>query len=262
MRKVNEPTLSLLGRLKRAAQAVLHGVGYQFQRYPGLYSYDRHLRMLLATLAVNCIIDVGAHDGEFYRAMRNTGYTGRIVSFEPFPRSFTNLQRETAGDPEWRGYQVALGRQAGSLELNVPDSTGFASFLKPNDYLGARFPWARWEGRTERVRVDRLDNIYSEIVAGIDKPRVFLKMDTQGWDGNVVEGASDALPDVQLLQSEISVVPIYHGMLDIVDSLSLYTRLGFQVTSLFPVTFDADDVRVLEYDCVMFRSPKDAGSTT
>jgi FkbM family methyltransferase len=218
--------------------------------------------MLLATLAVNCIIDVGGHEGEFYRAMRNTGYTGRIVSFEPFPQSFVHLQRQGAGDREWRGYQLALGRQAGELELNVPDSTGFASFLKPNDYLDARFPWAHWDGRTVRVGVERLDNIYPDIAAGIDKPRVFLKMDTQGWDGNVVEGARDTLADVQLLQSEISVVPIYHGMRDIIESLSLYTGLGFQLTNLFPVTFDAEDVRVLEYDCVMYRTPKEPGSTT
>src|SRR5690349_12763044 len=97
MRKVAE-------RLKRLAQVVFHGMGYQLQRYPGLYSYDRHLRMLLTTLAINCVIDVGAHEGEFYRAVRNAGYTGRIVSFEPFPPSFARLQARAARDPDWRGY--------------------------------------------------------------------------------------------------------------------------------------------------------------
>src|SRR5207244_9161985 len=124
--------------------------------------------------------------------------------------------------------------ETGTLERNVPDSTGFASFLKPNDYLATRFPWAQWHGRALQVPVERLDHVYTDIVAGIDGPRVFLKMDTQGWDSNVIEGAGETLADVQLLQSEISVVPIYHGMRDVVESLSLYASLGFQLTNFFP----------------------------
>jgi len=64
------------------------------------------------------------------------------------------------------------------------------------------------------VEVERLESLYPEVVAGI-----------------VV------LADVVALQSEISAIPIYDGMR----------------TNLFPVTFDAADVRVIEYDCVMCR---------
>lgn len=258
MHKVTEPRTGVLGRLKSLGQALLNRLGYHLQRHPGLYSYDRQLRILLATLAINCIIDVGAHEGEFYRRMRTLGYTGRIVSFEPVPESFARLKREAAGDAQWRGYQMALGREVGTLEIKVPDSTGFASFLEPNDYLGERFPWAQWSGRAVGVRVQSLDNVYIDVVSGIEKPHVFLKMDTQGWDGNVIGGGPGALRDVDLLQSELSVVPIYRGMHGIVESLTLYMGLGFELTSLYPVTYDAEDIRVLEYDCVMVRPAAEA----
>lgn len=247
------------GRVKRGIQRVLNRFGYQIQRFPGQHSHERHLRALFSTLAVNCVIDVGAHEGEFYRFLRQSGYAGRVVSFEPLPESFALLQRVAANDPHWRAINVALGREAGTLPINVPDSSGFASFLQPNTYSQERFPKAHWEGRTVTVRVERLESLYAEVVAGIERPRVFLKMDTQGWDGHVLEGAGGALADVVALQSEVSVIPIYHGMRSIAESIAHYNTLGFELTSLFPVTFDADDVRVIEYDCVMCRRTPASG---
>src|SRR5207244_1685250 len=107
--------------------------GYQVTDFPELHSYERYIPTVLATLGVNCVIDVGAHAGEFYRLLRRVGYGGRVVSFEPVPQSFSQLERVVAGDPHWRGYNIALGHESGTLAINVPDSRNFSSFLTPND---------------------------------------------------------------------------------------------------------------------------------
>jgi FkbM family methyltransferase len=247
-------TLSPLNFVKQSIQCVLNRMGYQILRFPAPHSYVRHILTLFAALGVNCVIDVGAHEGEFYQLLRRNGYDGRIVSFEPVPESFERLRRVAEGDPHWRGYNVALGCEAGSLPINVPDSTGFASFLQPNAYCVQRFPHAHWEGRTVVVRMEQLQSIYPDATAGITRPRAFLKMDTQGWDSHVLEGAGATLVDVVALQSEISVIPIYHGMRSMVESIAHYNALGFELTHLFPVTFDADGLRVIEYDCVLCRN--------
>jgi FkbM family methyltransferase len=249
-----QPAVSPLGLVKRGIQRVLNYIGYQLQRFPTQYSYERHIQALFAVLCVNCVIDVGAHEGEFYQLLRQTGYGGRIVSFEPVPESFVQLRRVAEGDPHWLGYNVALGHDAGTLPINIPDSTGFASFLQPNTYCEERFPHAHWEGRTATVRVERLQDLYSDVVAGIERPHVFLKMDTQGWDIHVLEGAGETLADVVALQSEVSVIPIYQGMHSIVESIAHYNAFGFDLTNLFPVVFDADGIGVIEYDCVMRRN--------
>jgi FkbM family methyltransferase len=249
----SRPAVTPLDLVKRGIQSVLNRLGYQVLQCPAPHSYERHIRELLLGLDVNCVIDVGAHEGEFYRLLRQAGYTGAIVSFEPLPESFIELRREAAGDPKWRGYNLALGTETGRKAINVPDSTGFTSFLRPNAYCEERFPHARWEGRTVDVQVERLEALYPQVVDGIARPRVFLKMDTQGWDIRVLEGAGAALPDVVMLQSEVSVIPIYDGMSSIVESIAYYNALGFEFTNLFPVTFDAEGIRVVEYDCVMRR---------
>ena len=79
-------------------------------------------------------------------------------------------------------------------------------------------------------------------------------MDTQGWDLEVLVGASAILGDVVAVQSEIAVRDIYEdqqtGHADMIDHLA---ELGFDLSGLFPVNLD-DQMRVIEFDCVAVRA--------
>jgi hypothetical protein len=99
----------------------------------------------------------------------------------------------------------------------------------------------------------RVDNILPELIADVASPRIFLKMDTQGFDHEVLDGAKQCLPLIVGLQSEISVVPLYDGMVPYTESLASYQRLGFELMGLYVVNTTSDR-RILEYDCLMARS--------
>jgi len=86
--------------LKNALRAVLNGCGLDVIRYQSPNTIEGHLHRLLPSLNVNCVIDVGAHHGEFARLVRQVGYRGRIVSFEPVSTNFAVLQRARRGDAE------------------------------------------------------------------------------------------------------------------------------------------------------------------
>jgi len=94
-----------------------------------------------------------------------------------------------------------------------------------------------------------LDDLLKDIVA----PRVFLKIDTQGYDMEVVKGAAGCIHWIMGLQSEISVAPIYEDMPHYTEALAYYESLGLSLMDLFIVS-RAKDGRVLEYDCLMARS--------
>jgi FkbM family methyltransferase len=241
-------------KLKQAVTRAAHRAGYHIGRYPLEGSLERHLTTLLSALAINCVLDVGAHEGEYYQTLRDIGYRGAIVSFEPLPENFDRLRHAAAGDPRWRGYQIALGEAPGSLQLNVPEATSFGSFLAPNEFLERRFPNAQWRGRTADVTVERLDQVFDEAVSGIAQPKVLLKMDTQGWDIPVVEGAGGKLAQIAAIQSELSAIPLYHGMRGLTESLQRYMELGYRLTSMFPVNVDEDHLTAIEFDCVLRRA--------
>src|SRR6185312_9362363 len=95
-------------KLKKTLQRGLWSLGYHVGSFPPVDSLAYHLKLLLSRLEIDCVIDVGAHDGEFARFLRDLGYQGEIVSFEPVKATFERLCAAFAGDPHWRGLNVAL----------------------------------------------------------------------------------------------------------------------------------------------------------
>ncbi len=213
-----------------------------------------HLERLFEHLGVNCVIDVGANTGQFGTRLRERGFRGRIASFEPVSANFTRLRSQCARDREWRAYPAALGEEVGQRTIQVTRGSDLASFHAPTDYARRQFRDRAAEvERAETVEVRTLDAVFPEILEGLEDPRVFLKLDTQGHDLEVLAGGSASLSRLVGLQSEISMLPIYEGIPDYLEALGTYRRLGFEVTGLYPVSRDRETLVVIEFDCVMRR---------
>jgi FkbM family methyltransferase len=211
------------------------------------------LRNIFRTLSINCILDVGANHGQYGETLRAIGYTGWILSFEPASTSFDALSQRAARDQCWRAFRFALGPSAGQAEIHVTDGDDFSSLLMPLRESQRRFPRNRVV-RTETVEVRRLDEVFEECTAGIPSPRVYLKLDTQGFDLQVLQGAERILPNVLALQTEVSFRPIYEGMPSYAEALGTFSGQGFRVVDFMPVTRDVDRLCAIEMDCVMARS--------
>ena len=223
---------------------------HQLLRYLG----EEHVAWLLRRLGVNVVLDVGANRGQFARRLRRDGYTGRIVSFEPVPRIAGRLERIAADDPDWQVLRHAVGDRDETREMNVGVGQGRLSSLLPASDFGRT-----WSSRIDAeapvsVSVRRLDGLFDEVVAGIGDPRVYLKLDTQGYDLQAFAGVGDRVADLVAMQSEMSLVPLYDGMPHLTEQLATYEAAGFQITGMFPVIFDRQTMRVIEFDAVMVRS--------
>jgi FkbM family methyltransferase len=206
------------------------------------------LKRLLEALDVNCVLDVGANTGQFAEEVRGIGFRGRIVSFEPLQREFTQLCSRFRHDERWRGLPFALGAAASHTTINVvPGLTVLSSLLELRHALPGT--------HTQPVEVKRLDEMFASAVDGIRHPRVLLKMDTQGYDLNVFEGARACLDRIVALQSEVSVVPLYRGMPHYLEALRTYEQAGFTLYHLAIVTRTEED-GIRELNCLM---TKDAG---
>ncbi|MFZ0548457.1 MAG: FkbM family methyltransferase [Candidatus Promineifilaceae bacterium] len=218
---------------------------------------DIHLQRLFQKLNINCIFDVGANRGQYGRFLRQSGYTGRIISFEPVSADFALLQAQAADDPEWQTHQIALGREENTAEINVTSDSLFNSFLKPNEFIrgqGLRI------SHVESVQIRPLDALFDQSLAEINQPQPYLKLDTQGYDLEVLAGAEKCLSRISALQTELSIKPVYEQMPYYLDSIAHLEKMGFEVTGLFPIARD-NALRVVELDCVMVRSAA-AGQTT
>ncbi len=214
------------------------------------FSHRAQIRSMIEKYNINLVIDVGAHQGRFAQGLRSF-YAGEILSFEPTSSVFDQLAATASSDPNWHVYKFALGSQESRQRIHVSHSTVFSSLLKTNDYCARRFGNQALTTKEEYVSVCRLDDILQDIVPDVEDKRIFLKLDTQGYDTEVFKGLGNKLQYVVLLQSEVSVIPIYEGMPHWTESISTYEKAGFGVISIFPVTRDSD--RVVEYDCLFVR---------
>jgi FkbM family methyltransferase len=212
------------------------------------------LRSVLEKLSINCVLDVGAHRGEYGTLLRRIGYRGWIISFEPVRASFESLKRIAAERPPWRVFPYGLGADNERREINVTEGTSFSSFLTPREESQIRFPTNRVE-RREEVDVRSLDRILEACLADIPSPRIYLKLDTQGFDLSVLEGARTILPKILALQTEVSLHDIYRGMCSFAESVSRFQAAGFEVIDFVTVTRDMDRLCAIEADCIMARKP-------
>ena len=222
----------------------------KLQNRLGDYLGVEYVAWLLDRMAVTCVLDVGANRGQFAQQLRETGYTGRIVSFEPVARFAAQLEAAAEGDPDWRVMRCALGDQEGTAEINVGGTV--SSLLPASGYGRARTDNLR-RTTTETIRIRRLESVFGDAVEGLSHPRVYLKMDTQGFDLATFRGAGSRIREVVALQSELSYVPLYEGMPHHLEQVGAYEAEGFAVSGIFPVTRDVPTLRVVESDLVMVR---------
>lgn len=206
-----------------------------------------HLKELLNILDINCVLDVGANCGQFAHELRAIGYKGRIISFEPIIQEYSALSLSFNKDPGWSGHQIALGSENTVSQINIPDETVMSSFLASVE-----------EGvnsKKQEVHIQRLDHIFETITKDIDTPRVFLKMDTQGYDLEVFRGAENCLEYIHGIQSELSVQPLYKDMPHYNEALEIYEKAGYELYNLSVVNRISSG-GLLELNAFMRRTAK------
>ncbi len=239
-------------RAEVAARNVLRRVGVEVvptRRRAEVSLIGLHLSRLFARHDVDVVLDVGARVGEYGLMLRQNGFRGWIVSFEPVAASVRELRAKAAGDPRWVVQPYALGAVNTVADMNVARLSTLSSLLEPTAYGLREFAEVLAIDSVESVQVRRLEDVRRHLPSG----RVYLKMDTQGYDLQVLAGGGE-LEDVVALQTEAAVQSIYAGAPTHVETLTAVEERGFVPSGMFPVSLD-DDLALVEYDLLAVRRP-------
>jgi FkbM family methyltransferase len=184
---------------------------------------------LLVDRGVDLVLDVGAARGGYATELREFGYSGRIVSFEPLAAAHADLVRAAASDPRWETRHTALGDTTGRQEIHVASNSDSSSLLPMADQHRASSPDIQMVG-TETIEVSRLDDVAADVLGEARTP--FLKIDTQGFERAVLEGAETTVPRLVGLQLELSFVTLYEGGMLADEAISWAYDHGFVLVGL------------------------------
>lgn len=214
---------------------------------------QEHLAELFARTRPDCVLDVGANEGQYGRLLRAHGYRGWIVSFEPVAGAFEQLVEVAGRDRRWRVFRLALGAHTELRRIAVAEVSQLSSFRKFTKYASAELPGASAVTHTEDVEIRTLNDVWNDSLGVLPRTKVFLKLDTQGWDLEVLKGANDVFEQLVGLQLEASLTPVYEGVPTFAQMVEHVASLGFDLTGVFPVNRDSL-FRLIEVDCVFINS--------
>ena len=234
--------------VRDAAKSLALNFGYEI-RQTGSHLYKRPIDFLRSR-NIDLVLDVGANVGQYAQGLRKDSYAGWIASFEPVAAAYEELATIASKDARWKVFNMALGDNEGLANINVSQSLVFSSIL-PQLPAATTFSSEAQVVRSESVRIARLDDIFAELPKS---KAAFLKIDTQGYERQVLLGANERLSSFLGVQMELPIMHLYEGTWKFHEAVAYMSDLGFEISNIMPVNYDqADTVSLVEVDCIFRR---------
>lgn len=237
--------VSLVHRVVHGAKIFVHRAGFDVTRE----TFKRRFVHALNQHGVDTALDIGANTGQFAAALRRAGFRGRIISVEPLRAAYDELSRHAAADPDWVVQRAAVGATAGTLTMNIAANSVSSSPLPILDRHTDAAPGSVYVG-TEEVDATTVDELVRQ--HSIVAETTLLKIDVQGYEKPVLDGAAATLPQFAAVRTEMSLVPLYGGQTLMPDVLAYLGERGFDLWMFEPGFVEPATGRLLQADGVFF----------
>lgn len=237
---------------KKIIKKLAKSLGIDLKRYNVQTSEAAKMHRLLAYHNIDLVFDVGANIGQYAKLLRELGYSGRIVSFEPLLIAYSQLKVVSEKDPLWEiAPQTAIGNQEGEIIINIAGNSQSSSALPMLDAHLESAPESAYSG-SETVKLSRLDTLAKDYIKSETKS-IFLKIDVQGLEKQVLEGATAILPLVKGIKLELSLVPLYKGQVLFKEMIDIVEKLGYELYGIEPGFTAEKTGRMLQMDGIFFK---------
>lgn len=222
----------------------LRQFGLSIRRWSPVHDATDQLVAKMTDLRITTLIDVGANLGQFALSARDAGFAGDIYSVEPLSTAHAACLAASARDPKWHVLpRMALGAERGTATINVAHNLASSSLLEVDARSVEAEPQSGFMG-TEEIEIRSLDDV-AEAQWG---DRIALKIDTQGFELEVLKGAQASLARVSLILLEMSLTPLYEGAPDFCTLYRAVEERGFRCVGLIQGFADARRNELLQVD--------------
>jgi FkbM family methyltransferase len=210
----------MLINMRRLLRKYFRRLGFQRKIAPDFID-------VINSLNIELLLDVGSNDGAYGREIRDAGYKGLIVSFEPNPYAYKRLIYKIRNDTNWVAHQYALGESEGEALLNISQNDVLSSFKSFTNFGKIH------DGKIaskEVAKVLTIDKFLSEHTDYLLK-NIYLKIDTQGYEMEVLRGALNSLNSIKAVQAEIALIHTYLDEIDWLEFLFWMRSIKFEVAT-------------------------------
>ncbi len=170
------------------------------------------------------LVDVGANEGEFIESVCALSKPAQVVAFEPLPEMGTALERLSSLHPRARVIAAAAGDKPGTLALNLTRNRKLSSVLEPRETMDQHY-------RGSINVVSRIDVPVTTLDAELPQDTAvgLLKIDVQGFEPQVLDGARETLSRTAVVMLEINYTEHYASGGEFEDVHDRLTGAGFRL---------------------------------
>lgn len=241
-----------MNNVERITKKIFQNFGILIRKYNAATSEELRRIKLLEHYNIDLVFDIGANKGQYATGIIDAGYANKIVSFEPLSSAYNIIEKESKKYKNWIvAPRCAIGSKKEEVEINISANSVSSTLLKMLDahYEGA--PDSKIVGK-EKVPVYLLDEIGEEYVK--QAKNVFLKIDVQGFEREVLKGAQSLIREAKGIEMEISLVPLYENQNWLLPNVLEYMEQnGFHLNSIVPAFTDNTTGVVLQCNGIFFR---------
>lgn len=224
-----------------------------YSKYPIIYNNGFNFQRTLDYFGINCILDVGAYTGTYAQSLRRFGYSNKIISFEPLSDSHQKLLNNSKSDKNWIIHEkIALGSEEKKSKIFISKKKDSSSILKINRNHLSVEPKSKIIG-TENIIIKKLDDIIKSY-SKVNLSKSLLKIDTQGYEFEVLKGSKKLLKKIKLIQLELSLVELYSKQKSNNEILKFLHDYNFLTWNIIPGFKNKKNNRLLQYDMILFKS--------
>lgn len=228
---------------------LLRKKGYNVNRIlPSTDAWARR-NVLFAAKQIDLVLDIGAHVGGYGRSLRESGYSGAILSFEPQDTVLKELRNAAEKMPPWNVREVAISNFDGSATFYLEERSSSSSLMLMDEDARKMAQSRMIDSRA--VQVNRLDTILDEILCM--GSNIYLKCDAQGAEKSIFEGAQRTIRNVAAVEIELSLGGMYSGQWNFREALDYFFLEGFELFSLEAGFADAVTGKVMQVDAIFTR---------
>jgi FkbM family methyltransferase len=242
-----------MNKIERITKKLFQNFGILIRKYNPATSEDLRRIKLFEHYNIDLVFDIGANKGQYATGIMDAGYKNQIVSFEPLSSAHSVIDSLSKSYGKWTiAQRCAIGSSKQEIEINISANSVSSTLLNMLDTHIEGAPESKIIGK-EKVQVYPLDEIALEHVK--ESKNIFLKIDVQGFEQEVLKGAQQMLSKAKGVEMEISLVPLYQGQNWLLpEILSYMSEKGFTLVSIVPAFTDHKTGKVLQCNGIFFRN--------
>jgi len=217
--------------------------------YYGVFPSIEHCNAL-SQFSFDFIVDIGANKGQFTTFSRRTFPAARIIAFEPLERPAAIFEALFRTDHSIRLFRAAVSAERGELTMYVTDSDDSSSPLELASAQVEAFGTKVIERR--QVPCGRLSDFVGPTEFGYNN---LLKIDTQGFELEVLRGCTDLLDRFSVIYCETSFIELYKGQPLANEVIAYLHKCEFRLAGVYN-QFTSLHKRALQADMLFIRTAR------